>query len=672
MAFISVALRPRGRVGSGRVAWRYGILALLEAVSAVAASSIVSPNAGPYKTARFKLHSPVHDLSDQSIHITAPVDSNGTFALLVYAHGFLGGGELDIHGYDLLFHQIASYGFVVAAHASCSQGCTRPGGPSRWTACGGLPLMRPTGRGWDTYYAETLKTIEFARNHSAAAPFDQVNFSLGVGIVGHSMGGQSTAYAAGEACTKMWDIRAAVIHHAASGVNGMSGLNIGENITVPTAFFTSTGDDCCEQSTYDIYAATSSTTPRLYRDVVGSSHLEPVLVPPIESPFLATFTAGWFDVIIGQSAGRAGPGSDAYEGIYGHGPESVCKYAQMANCTVAPPQPLASDVRVGAEARGRGVGGVGSIAKASRPNLVLLLADDLDHTLGSAEHALPQTRHLIGDHGATATNWYIHTPICCPSRAELLAGRYFHNLRVAKHNDKGGCMQANLTKIYDDGYFPPTFARLGYTVGIFGKHLNRGNPLKAPAGVDRWLVNGGGEYLNPSFSFDGTSVHFNNCTGPCYSTAVIGNASLDWIRAVRRSAEPKPFFAYVAVKAPHIQDGPGWPVAIPAPWHDAKARFGNVKPPRTPNWNASCREHHWLIRQQPPMTDEQAGRSDALYRTRLGSLLALDDLVAELVHTLTTLDVLDTTFVAFTSDHVYQPWRQTPRMTLFCSCARPN
>ena len=72
------------------------------------------------------------------------------------------------------------------------------------------------------------------------------------------------------------------------------------------------------------------------------------------------------------------------------------------------------------------------------------------------------------------------------------------------------------------------------------------------------------------------------------------------------------------------------------------------------------------------MTDEQAGRSDALYRTRLGSLLALDDLVAELVHTLTTLDVLDTTFVAFTSDHVYQPWRQTPRMTLFCSCARPN
>ena len=37
--------------------------------------------------------------------------------------------------------------------------------------------------------------------------------------------------------------------------------------------------------------------------------------------------------------------------------------------------------------------------------------------------------------------------ICCPSRAELLGGRYFHNLRVATHNAPGGCMQANLTKV---------------------------------------------------------------------------------------------------------------------------------------------------------------------------------------------------------------------------------
>jgi hypothetical protein len=51
-------------------------------------------------------------------------------------------------------------------------------------------------------------------------------------------------------------------------------------------------------------------------------------------------------------------------------------------------------------------------------------------------------------------------------------------------------------------------------------------------------------------------VTFDNCTGPCYSTAVIGNASLQWIRAVLAAPSPKPFFAYIAVKAPHIQARP--------------------------------------------------------------------------------------------------------------------
>ena len=299
-------------------------------------------------------------------------------------------------------------------------------------------------------------------------------------------------------------------------------------------------------------------------------------------------------------------------------------------------------------------------AAATRPNLVLFLADDLDHTLGSVGRALPQTRRLLAEGGARATNWYVHTPICCPSRAELLAGRFFHNLRVAHHNDPGGCMQANLTKIYDDGYFANAFAALGYTVGVFGKHLNNGNPPRAPQGVDRWLVNGGGEDLDPTFSFAsagtaGETVKFDNCSGPCYSTAVIGNATLDWIRAVRGASEtPPPFFAYVAVKAPHIQDGPGWPVAIPAPWHDADRSFGGVIAPRTPNYNASCPAHHWLIRSQPPMTTEQADKADALYRSRLGSLLAVDDTVGEVVGALGALGVLEQTFVAFTSDHGFR------------------
>ena len=50
--------------------------------------------------------------------------------------------------------------------------------------------------------------------------------------------------------------------------------------------------------------------------------------------------------------------------------------------------------------------------------------------------------------------------------------------------------------------------------------------------------------------------------------------------------------------------------------YNDSALFADVRAPRTPNWNISCADHHWLIRQQPPMTDEQAARSDALYRER--------------------------------------------------------
>ena len=95
-------------------------------------------------------------------------------------------------------------------------------------------------------------------------------------------------------------------------------------------------------------------------------------------------------------------------------------------------------------------------------------------------------------------------------------------------------------------------------------------------------------------------------------------------------------------------------MAIPAPWYNDSAIYASEAPPRTPNWNASCPDHHWLVSSQPPMTAEQADRSDELFRTRLRSLISVDDLVEALVSDLDRRGVLDETFVLFTSDHGFQ------------------
>lgn len=72
-----------------------------------------------------------------------------------------------------------------------------------------------------------------------------------------------------------------------------------------------------------------------------------------------------------------------------------------------------------------------------RPNIVWILTDDQDQLLGGSfpptlgnATPMPKTKALMQDGGTHAENWYIHTPICSPSRSELLTGRYFHNIKT--------------------------------------------------------------------------------------------------------------------------------------------------------------------------------------------------------------------------------------------------
>ena len=80
-------------------------------------------------------------------------------------------------------------------------------------------------------------------------------------------------------------------------------------------------------------------------------------------------------------------------------------------------------------------GAVAAAAGRKRPNIVFVLADDLD----MAElRYMPRTRQLLGAHGATFDDYFVSNSLCCPSRTTTLRGQYAHNTGVWSNGGSNG------------------------------------------------------------------------------------------------------------------------------------------------------------------------------------------------------------------------------------------
>ncbi len=275
---------------------------------------------------------------------------------------------------------------------------------------------------------------------------------------------------------------------------------------------------------------------------------------------------------------------------------------------------------------------------------------------------MPQLRERLTAEGASLTNFFVNTPICCPSRTEFFTGRYFHN--VGPPNDPGGsCMHADtaLASSNATGLFG-LLRRAGYNVGIFGKVTNDQGPMLArlTAAGSASVIDSPVDFNN----FDGLPYYrqFANGSvltetldtadpvfGTTYQTTQIGNRTLRWLEGAIADA-PRPWFAYIGPHAPHFP-------AEPAPWH--RDAFPSLEAPITPNYNASSPGKAQHVRQNPPLSARAKCWQDAHFRDRWAALLSVDDLVAELYELLAARAVLERTFVVYTSDHGYKQgqWR---------------
>ena len=128
----------------------------------------------------------------------------------------------------------------------------------------------------------------------------------------------------------------------------------------------------------------------------------------------------------------------------------------------------------------------------TRPNLVFILTDDqalamdpAGSPLGDME-PMPKARRLLMDEGLTLHNWFVNTPVCCPSRSQMLSGRYAHNIRDSHFENSFdcddynlslpiscGCMRMNSTiDSFERASYANVLQEHGYQTAYFGKYLN--------------------------------------------------------------------------------------------------------------------------------------------------------------------------------------------------------
>ena len=273
------------------------------------------------------------------------------------------------------------------------------------------------------------------------------------------------------------------------------------------------------------------------------------------------------------------------------------------------------------------VGGLpGRGTAAPRPNFVLIVTDDLDRaTLDVRPAIMPNLLRLIGDAGATFTNAFFNVPLCAPTRATILTGRYAQNTKVLNNEAPNGGFVAFRANGGESSTIATWLRAAGYDTGLFGKYINN-----YPDGV-------ASNYVPPGWS---TWVALPNIGSVGYVTDYLARRSVEFIDQASRAG--RPFLVMLNPLAPH-------PGTKPASRH---ARlFANAVAPRTASFNeADVRDKPPFLR-LPLMGDGRIFGLDKEYRNRLRTLQAVDEALLAIHGRIASLGQLDNTYFVFTSDN---------------------
>lgn len=289
------------------------------------------------------------------------------------------------------------------------------------------------------------------------------------------------------------------------------------------------------------------------------------------------------------------------------------------------------------------------IPKSNRPNIVLILLDDLDAELGSTDY-MPVFQDLLVQQGLTLEDFYVTSSVCCPSRATILRGQVPHNHGVLSNSAPFGGFDQFYLRENESSTVATWLQAAGYDTVLLGKYLN-GYPLRedrnyVPVGWTEWYSPAKGKpYVgfNYTLNQNGVQVDYRD-TGQgqsLYITDVLSEKAADFIQ--RSAGDSRPFFIYLSLFAPHQP-------ATPATRH--ADLFPELGVPRTPSFNeGDVTDKPGALQFNPPLSEDQIDALDDLYRGRVQTLQAVDEAIANIIETLEETGELENTYIIFTSDN---------------------
>jgi N-acetylglucosamine-6-sulfatase len=280
------------------------------------------------------------------------------------------------------------------------------------------------------------------------------------------------------------------------------------------------------------------------------------------------------------------------------------------------------------------------------PNMVLILTDDLaleDVNADTLKH-MPNLRALM-EKGTTFDNAFVTNSLCCPSRATILRGQYTHNHHIL-HNQPplGGAKRFRLSG-GDRSTVATWLKENGYQTAFFGKYLNGYSGVYVPPGWEEWHGLSG-NFLSNDLNENGHIVKYE--TDRYHLDDVLSEKATDYIRRTAGADPPfftanRSFLMWIGTKAPHQP-------ATPA--SRDKNAYPHLSLPHPPSFDEKdVSDKPTWIRDNPPLSLEQKKYMEELYRKRLQSMLAVDDMIGELVGALRRSGELDNTYIVFTSDN---------------------